>query len=47
MTTFQDGSKERPPFEIQNLHLLKTKRSGATFATSYMNARDPEYMNDP
>ena len=25
---------ERPPYVMENLHLLRTKRSGATFATA-------------
>ena len=47
MSTLEEARakiRERPPFEIQNLHLLKEKRSGATFATAYMNARDPNYL---
>lgn len=38
---------ERPPYVMGNLHLLKgSKQSGLTFATAYMNSRDPEYMRN-
>ena len=42
MSTLEEARakiRERPPFEIQNLHLLKEKRSGATFATAYKGSK--------
>ena len=52
MSSFDAASarrkQDRPPFEMQNLHLLKDiNRSHATYATAYLNSRDPNYMNNP